>query len=308
MLESLQPIVFVLGVFALTWSAAYTDARYWKIPNALTLPAFALGWVYQGMFHGLPGLADGGLAFLLGFGTYFLLWMIGTGGGGDAKLIGALTVWLGVKLSIYLMVFCILFVIVGTFGVVVWNTFRFGPRRAKDRLLKAKTADSRDGRTQKPAARQVSGRILPFAMPVAAATLCVVVLDYAAIKGGQLGDDGRAAVGAPLPNAADAASSTTSSEIALKTGGSDSTSTTPADRTQNEEAAALPNAESSVINTEESASDTQQPEPDRASEPAPVSTSPAPVSEERGLQANLETPTAQTEAVAPTAQEEPVRK
>ena len=34
---TLQHIVFILGVGSLTALAAYTDTRFWKIPNKLTV-------------------------------------------------------------------------------------------------------------------------------------------------------------------------------------------------------------------------------------------------------------------------------
>ena len=73
---TLQHIVCILGVGLLTGIAAYTDTKMWKIPNKLTLPFFALGWVYQIGFWGLPGLQDGLAAFAVGFGTYLLLFMV----------------------------------------------------------------------------------------------------------------------------------------------------------------------------------------------------------------------------------------
>ena len=102
-----DPITFTILLAALgllTSFATLWDQRYFKIPNKLTLPFFGAGLVYQCVFNGLPGLGDASLGFLVGFGTLFVLWMIGGGGAGDAKLMGALSVWLGFKLTLYVLI------------------------------------------------------------------------------------------------------------------------------------------------------------------------------------------------------------
>lgn len=90
---SVASLVLVVVVAAFTAAAAVWDIRERRIPNKLTLPVFFAGWIYQAVFHGWSGLGDAGLGFLVGFGVLFALWMVGGGGGGDVKLMGALSVW-----------------------------------------------------------------------------------------------------------------------------------------------------------------------------------------------------------------------
>jgi prepilin peptidase CpaA len=182
---SLQEMVFVLGVVALTITATITDLWMWKIPNWLTLPAFAAGWIYQGSMRGWEGLGDGGLGFLVGFGTFFVLFAIGSGGGGDTKLMGALSVWLGFTLTLYVMVITIALVIVGSFVVFFYSLATRG--------MKKTMADAKSGRSSAKTSGQVAGAklsriggLMAYAAPMAIATWLVLVLDAYGIRSGQL--------------------------------------------------------------------------------------------------------------------------
>lgn len=187
---TLQHIVFILGVGLLTGIAAYTDTKMWKIPNKLTLPFFGLGWVYQIGFWGLPGLQDGLAAFAVGFGTYLLLFMVAGGGGGDVKLVGALSVWLGLKLTVMMMAASTLIVIFDVMVITAYKVLRYGTRKWKHDYLATGKTDEKGKPVTKPEtyAEKQKRRILPFAIPVAMATWLLMLLNGAGIiKEGQLG-------------------------------------------------------------------------------------------------------------------------
>jgi prepilin peptidase CpaA len=77
--------------------AALSDLREKRIPNALTFPVFAVGLAWSVWFGGLYGLAESaGTSALLALPYIFLFLFFG-GGAGDAKLMGALGTWLGLK-------------------------------------------------------------------------------------------------------------------------------------------------------------------------------------------------------------------
>jgi len=84
-----MPDLLRWGIFLLAIVSALTDLRDRTIPNWLTLPvtAFALGarW-YLG---GWEMLKVGLLGFVVGFGIYFLFFLVGGRGGGAVKLMGA---------------------------------------------------------------------------------------------------------------------------------------------------------------------------------------------------------------------------
>lgn len=165
---TLAQTLFAVFVGTFSIAAAWCDLRTRKIPNALTIPMFALGWAYQAYFFGLPGVIQGAAAFGIGFGVLFLLWMMGSGGGGDVKLIGALSVWLGVQMTILVIVSSTIVVLVGTFLIVAVTAIRGGFNRAKERFVKTgpETPDERAKR-----------RVMAYALPVAVATWAVMLLE-----------------------------------------------------------------------------------------------------------------------------------
>lgn len=176
---TLELIVFLLAVGGFTLAASFTDLRYRRIPNKLTLPMFLAGLVFQIAFNGWSGdgtLAGAGLqsallAFLVGFGTLFVLWMIGGGGGGDVKLMGALSVWLGFSLTLRVLIVSTLVVMVSTVAVMVWSVLILGPRRAKSKYL----ATGKDRPTAETVDQKQQRRIMAYAIPVAVATWLVVL-------------------------------------------------------------------------------------------------------------------------------------
>lgn len=168
-------VFFLVCMGAYTIAAAIWDIRFKKIPNKLTIPVFGVGIVYQAVFNGLPGLLDGGLGFLLGFGLLFLLWMIGSGGGGDVKLMGALSVWLGFRLTLMVLVSSTLLAAFGTLLVIIKAMFSKGVYATKDQYL----ATGKTPKGKKPKKETLDQRLrrrpMGYAVPVALATWLVVV-------------------------------------------------------------------------------------------------------------------------------------
>lgn len=166
----LSEAVMIVCVALFTAVTAVTDLRTHRIPNKLTLPVFVLGLLYQVGFHGMDGLLDAGKAFAMGFGTLFVLWLVGGGGGGDAKLMGALSVWLGWKLTVWVLIVSTMFVLFGTFGVILYSMITRGMSRTRSRFI----ADGSETPADPIAARQ-KRRIMTYAFPVALATWVVLL-------------------------------------------------------------------------------------------------------------------------------------
>ena len=175
--QIVQLVVFLLCVGAYTVAAAVWDIRIKKIPNKLTLPVFGLGIVYQGVFNGWAGLMDGGLGFLLGFGFLYLLWMIGTGGGGDVKLIGGLSMWLGFQLTWMVLLMSAVMAAVGTAVILVYTALSRGSSKMKDQYL----ATGKTQKSEKPKVETVEQRVkrrpMGYAVPVALATWAIVLFN-----------------------------------------------------------------------------------------------------------------------------------
>ena len=99
------PIVLVL-VAALI--AAVTDVWKFKVYNLLTFPLLASGLLYHGIYGGTAGLAGSIVGALAGFSLMIMLYTMGGMGAGDVKFVTALGAWLGLPLTLYvLMAGCI---------------------------------------------------------------------------------------------------------------------------------------------------------------------------------------------------------
>lgn len=168
-------IVLLVCVGLFTAAAAIIDFKTRRLSNKLTVPFFLVGLIYQMAFNGTAGLADAGQAFLAGFGTLFLLWIVGGGGGGDVKMMGALSVWLGFETTLLVLIGSTAFVILGTGVVVLYSLFQRGIYGTKSKYL-AKSIT--EGRTAKLAPETVDQRtkrrVMPYAVPVCFAVWAVL--------------------------------------------------------------------------------------------------------------------------------------
>ena len=166
-------IVMLVAVVLFTAVAAIFDLRTRKIPNKLTAPMCVAGLVYQLAFFRLEGFWTALAGFAVGFGIFFVLWMIGTAGGGDVKLMGALGPWLGGMMTLKVMFVSMVFVSVGTGAIVVGSLLSRGFRRTKSRYLKR----SENGKSKFETSQQrQKRRVMAFAAPVALATWCMLAL------------------------------------------------------------------------------------------------------------------------------------
>ena len=165
--------IFIAAILLYTFVAACSDLRSRRIPNLLTVPMCLSGFAWQTGFHGWDGLRTGLAGFAVGFGILFVLWMIGSAGGGDLKLMGGLSVWLGAGLTLKVLLVSLLFVAVGTFGLLLGSLLSRGWRRTRQRY--ADRASARDAVRQGGDVRS-RRRVMAFAVPVALATWCVLAV------------------------------------------------------------------------------------------------------------------------------------
>lgn len=171
---SAQLVIFLICVGAYTVAAAVWDIRVKRIPNKLTIPVFGLGLVYQVVFNQVDGLLAAGTGFAAGFGLLFILWMIGSGGGGDVKLMGALGVWLGGKLTLMVLVGSTLLAAFGTFFVIVYKAATHGVWASKDRYLGTGKTKKGERPRKETLEQKQKRRTMGYAVPVALATWLVV--------------------------------------------------------------------------------------------------------------------------------------
>lgn len=170
----LSRLVFLTAIAVYTVAAAFTDIRSRRIPNRLTVPMCLAGFVYQGVFFGGSGLLNGLFGFAAGFGLLFVLWMIGSAGGGDVKLMGGLGSWLGGPLTLRVLLCSLIFVTIGMIGAFVVSLASQGLRQTRHRWLQRAPAGPSD--SDPPGTPRQRRRVMAFAVPVALATWCVLAL------------------------------------------------------------------------------------------------------------------------------------
>lgn len=88
------PILVLLAVLLL--SAVYTDLRYGKIYNKITMPCIAIGIALSTISGGGTGLLSSLAAVVLVLGIYLMLASLAGIGGGDIKLLMAVGALMGV--------------------------------------------------------------------------------------------------------------------------------------------------------------------------------------------------------------------
>jgi Flp pilus assembly protein protease CpaA len=162
---------FCLALGTITVLASYWDWKRFVIPKKLSLVALGLGmllnvvrggwlgsngqtvWLWDAPSASL-GAVDGALfalaGFGVGFGLFFALWLLGTCGGGDVKLMAALGAWIGPLWAIY--------VLIGSWLVVVFTVFivRGGKRVASGKIYQ-------------------KSRKIAYSFPVALSTMLVLL-------------------------------------------------------------------------------------------------------------------------------------
>jgi prepilin peptidase CpaA len=87
--------VALFAAVGLVTIAAYFDLRSHRIPNAITYPAWIVGLLLAGVTAGWPGFLNSALGFAVTFVPLFIMFIGGTMGGGDVKLMGGVGAILG---------------------------------------------------------------------------------------------------------------------------------------------------------------------------------------------------------------------
>jgi Flp pilus assembly protein protease CpaA len=115
-------------VLGASLAAAVCDLRTRRIPNWLSLPVAGAALAYGAWSRGLAGFGEAALAWVVVAMPFIILFLLGRGGAGDAKMIGAIGAWLGLKEGlIVLSSVCIVGAILALLRIVVhaerWTVF-----------------------------------------------------------------------------------------------------------------------------------------------------------------------------------------
>lgn len=170
--------IYLGSLFALLTLASGVDLRRYVIPKWISLSILALGilgniargawlgwegrgvWLFgdSGPFLGaVDGLLFAGWGFLVGFGLFFLMWLLNVCGGGDVKLFAALGACVGGYLAIFVL-------IVSLPIIFLLTIVQIATAVARGNLRVGRTSSAANGK-----------RRLSFSLPVAIAAALVLL-------------------------------------------------------------------------------------------------------------------------------------
>ncbi len=167
-LSALNPILVVV----FTLAAAVSDWKTRKLPNWLTVSAFAVALFFHTVGGGLTGLMNS-LGFATGFGILLVLWLMGGSGGGDVKLMGALGAWLGAALTLRVFFVSAGLIAVFATAVMLYTLVSSGFHSVRRRYMAGSRKAPADADRRVRQRQQL--RIMPYAVPVAVSTWLVLV-------------------------------------------------------------------------------------------------------------------------------------
>lgn len=181
-------LVFVAIVGAFVAVAAVSDLRTRRLPNWLTVPALGAGLLAHTVMNGFAGLGFALLGFCTGFGILLVLWLIGGGGGGDVKLMGALGAWLGSSLTVAVFLTSTVLTVAATAAILLAGMMSRGYSYVHRRYMRP-SGVRRQGKRKRPIDAEeariearTKRRLMPYAVPVAFGTWAVLALAWMAQK------------------------------------------------------------------------------------------------------------------------------
>jgi prepilin peptidase CpaA len=94
----------LICAFVFATAGSVEDVRIRKIPNSLTYFGVIAALCIRFFVLGWPGLRDGLIGTLIGGGVFFFLFIVGGMGGGDVKLMAAVSAFAGVTQIVNLLI------------------------------------------------------------------------------------------------------------------------------------------------------------------------------------------------------------
>ena len=112
----------ILYITILLIISAVIDLRTHKIPNLITLPSILIALIYHSLLYGLDGLLFSAGGIGVGIGLLIIPYLMGGMGAGDAKLMGAIGGFIGVKAAFY--AFLIIAAVGGVYALIIVVIYR----------------------------------------------------------------------------------------------------------------------------------------------------------------------------------------
>ncbi len=161
--------VMLFTMVALSW-----DIRTNRIPNWLNVTALVAALLFHVCTAGWAGLGTAAGGFAVGFGILLVLWLIGGGGGGDVKFMGALGAWLGPMPTLFVFLLSTFMAVLCLMCLTVWQHL------APAKVATATQGSASHGKNNANAAThdraRMTRRTLPYAVPASLATWAVLVI------------------------------------------------------------------------------------------------------------------------------------
>jgi prepilin peptidase CpaA len=109
------PLPVLVGAAAFLFFAVASDVRYHRVPNLLTMPAFAGALVAAPLVGATVGINDTLIGAALGFALLIGPYALGGVGAGDVKALMALGAWVGAETIVGATAWAM--IAAGTFGI-----------------------------------------------------------------------------------------------------------------------------------------------------------------------------------------------
>ncbi|MCR9105779.1 MAG: A24 family peptidase [Gammaproteobacteria bacterium] len=171
MASTLPLSVPVLILFGVLLAAAWMDIRVRRIPNWLTYPAILLGLALALLQGGVPLFLNHLLGFFVAGLPMLLLFVSGTLGGGDVKLMAAVGAFIGFPLVFNALIST--FMLGGLFAllILIWQgrIFRMTSYAWRSVAFKVNLLST------PPAALPVYKDSLPFGLAIALGSIAVMI-------------------------------------------------------------------------------------------------------------------------------------
>lgn len=153
--------------------AAVIDGWKLKVPNLITFPMIASGWIYSGVVYGWEGLGYSLIGTAVGLALLLPAYAIGGMGAGDVKLLAGVGAWVWGTVTFY--AFCLSAVFGGLIAVaMVLHRKGWRKHRAQFEVILTEILTIRDPNQLAAIAaeRKSSMLLLPYGIPIAIGTIC----------------------------------------------------------------------------------------------------------------------------------------
>ncbi len=161
------------GILGVLFIEVYTDWRWHKIFNWLTVPTFLSGLLLSFLLNGLPGLVSSAQGAGVCFLFFLFLFLLGGMGAGDVKLMAGIGAWLGFPLALNALLFT---TIAGGILAIAF-ALRYGMLKQVLIRIKSAVLTTMLGGNPKEILEKSVAPPFPYGLAIAAGTLLALLND-----------------------------------------------------------------------------------------------------------------------------------